>query len=115
MTQKLTGKRMILNIVIEDQSYPVEVPEEIVMQAGDYFQTLDQDMDKGWQMSRSWVDNPNPEQRCQIVADRILGAFEQENKASLVMLSAYILSRYPTVKSVSISTNGEMQETSFDF
>ena len=36
---------MILNIFIEDQSYPVEVPEEIVMQAGDYFQTLDQDMD----------------------------------------------------------------------
>jgi len=27
----LTGKRMILNIFIEDQSYPVEVPEEIVM------------------------------------------------------------------------------------
>lgn len=106
---------MKLNIRIEDQNYPVEVPEEIVTEAGDYFQTLDRDMDKGWQMSRSWVDNPNAEQRCQIVADRILGAFEHENKTSLVMLSAYILSRYPNLKSISISTNGEMQETEFDF
>ena len=106
---------MILNIRVEDQSYPVEVPENIVTEAGDYFTKLDQDMDRGWQMSRSWVDNPNPEQRCQIIADRILGAFEHENKKSLVLLSAYILSRFPNMKTIDISTNGEMQETSFEF
>jgi hypothetical protein len=106
---------MILNIRIEDQSYPVEVPENILTDAGDYFTKLDQDMDRGWQMSRSWVDNPNPEQRCQIVADRILGAFEHENQKSLVLLSAYILSRFPQLKTIDISTNGEMQETSFEF
>ena len=65
---------MILNIRIEDQDYPIEVPDDIVADGGDYFQHLDQDMDKGWQMSRDWVDKPNTEQRCQIVADRILGA-----------------------------------------
>ncbi len=106
---------MILNIRVEDQSYPVEVPENILTSAGEYFQKLDADMDKGWQMSRSWVDNPTPEQRCQIVADRILGAFEHENKKSLVLLSAYILSRFPQLKAIDISTTGEIQETSFEF
>jgi hypothetical protein len=106
---------MILNIRIEDQSYPVDVPENILTEAGDYFKKLDEDMDRGWQMSRSWVDNPTPEQRCQIVADRILGAFEHENKKSLVLLSAYILSRFPQLKTLDISTTGEMQETSFEF
>jgi hypothetical protein len=106
---------MILNIRVEDQSYPVEVPDNILTSAGEYFQKLDADMDKGWQMSRSWVDNPTAEQRCQIVADRILGAFEHENKKSLILLSAYILSRFPQLKTIDISTNGEMQETSFEF
>ena len=106
---------MILNIRIEDQNYPVEVPDQIVVEAGDYFGKLDQDMDQGWQMSRNWVDNPNLEQRCQIVADRILGAIEHENSKSLVMLSAYILSKMPTLKVLDISTNGEMQETIFEF
>ena len=106
---------MILNIRIEDQSYPVDVPENILADGGDYFAKLDADMDRGWQMSRSWVDNPNAEQRCQIVADRILGAFEHENKKTLVLLSAYILSRFPQLKTLDISTNGDMQETSFEF
>ena len=105
---------MILNIRIEDQNYPVDVPDQIVAEAGDYFSRLDQDMDNGWQMSRSWVDQPDQQQRCQIVADRILGAIEQENKKSLIMYAAYILSKMPGVKLVDISTTGEMQETSFE-
>lgn len=106
---------MILNIRIEDQNYPVEVPAHIISEAEDYFKKLDRDMDQGWQMSRSWVDFPDSEQRCQIVADRILGAFEQENQKSLILLSAYIMSRLPEIKGVDISTTGEMQETSFEF
>ena len=106
---------MILNIRIEEQTYPVEVPDLIVNEAQEYFDLLDSDMDKGWQMSRDWVDQPDNEQRCQIVADRILGAIEHENSKSLVMLSAYILARMPGLKLVDISTNGEMQETEFEF
>jgi len=105
---------MILNISIEDQKYPIDVPDEIISQATGYFEKVDGDMDKGWQMSRSWVDNPNVEQRCQIVADKILGAFEQENKKYLVLLSAYILAKLPGIKTVYVSTNGEIQETSFE-
>lgn len=106
---------MILNIRIEDQNYPVEVPDEIVQGAEDYFSVLDKDMSKGWQMSRDWVDEPNTEQRCQIVCDRILTAFEHENAKSLVMYAAYILNRLPGVKAVNIDGNGEMQETEFEF
>lgn len=106
---------MILNIRIEDQNYPIDVPDQIMQEAGDYFHKLDQDMDKGWQMSRSWVEQPDTEQRCQIVADRILGAFEHENKKSLIMMSAYILSKMPNIQVMDISTNGEMQETLFEF
>lgn len=106
---------MILNIRIEDQNYPVEVPDHIVTNAADYFHTLDGDMDKGWQMSRNWVDSPDVEQRCQIVADRILDAFESENRKSMIMLCAYMLSKLPQLKAVDISTNGEMQETLFEF
>lgn len=114
MTQILQVPRMILNISIEDQSYPIEVPEGILAEGVEFFKKVDDDMDKGWQMSRSWVDRPGVEQRCQIVADKILGAFEQENKKSLVLLSAYILQKMTGVKTVYVSTNGEMQETSFE-
>ena len=65
---------MILNIRIEDQDYPIEVPDQIVSEGSDYFQHLDQDMDKGWQMSRDWVQEPNQLQRCQIVGDKMLTA-----------------------------------------
>lgn len=105
---------MILNISIEDQNYPVDVPDEMLTEGSAFFKKVDDDMNRGWQMSRSWVDNPDNEQRCQIVADKILGAFEHENKKSLVLLSAYILDKMPGVKTVFVSTNGEMQETSFE-
>ena len=106
---------MILNVRIEEQSYPIEVPDAMVASADDFFNKLNADMDRGWQMSRSWVDQPNTEQRCQIIADKILGAIEHENKGSLLLYSAYILRHLPQVKTVDISTTGEMQETAFEF
>ena len=106
---------MILNIRIEEQSFQIDVPDVLLQEAGDFFNTLDLDMDKGWQMSRSWVDQPDLEQRCQIVADKILSAFEHENKKLLMMLCAYVLTRMPGIQTLDISTNGEMQETLFEF
>jgi hypothetical protein len=106
---------MILNIRIEEQDYPVEVPDGIINGAQDFYDSLDRDMDQGWQMSRSWVDIPDKEQRCQIVADKILSAFEHENRKLLLLLCAYILSKMPGIKVLDISTNGEMQETLFEF
>ena len=102
---------MILKVVVEDQVYPVNVPDDIVSDAEDFFSKLDNDMDKGWQMSRDWVDNPNLEQRCQIIGDKMLTAMHNDNKQLMVLLSAYVLNRIPDVTAIRIDTNGEMLET----
>lgn len=72
---------------------------------------MDADMDKGWQIARDWVDRPNTVQRCQIIADRILGAIDNENEKLAMMMAGYILSRAPGVNTVRIATDGEIQET----
>lgn len=102
---------MILKVVVEDQVYPVTVPEAMVMEGEDFFRKLDSDMDKGWQMSRDWVDIPNQEQRCQIVGDKMLTAMDHDNKQLMILLCAYILARVPGVTGIRIDTNGEMMET----
>lgn len=102
---------MILKVVVEDQVYPVTVPDEIVRDGEDFFAKLDRDMDKGWQMSRDWVDNPDLEQRCQIVGDKMLTAMHNNDQRLMLLLSAYVLNRVPNVTAIRIDTNGEMLET----
>ena len=97
---------MILKVVVNDQIYPITVPEEIISEAGDFFNRIDKDMDKGWQMSRDWVDMPNQEQRCQIVGDKMLTAMHNDNKRLMILLSAYVLARVPGATSLRIDTNG---------
>ncbi|MGD8208125.1 MAG: hypothetical protein PVH47_08615, partial [Thiohalocapsa sp.] len=79
------------------------------------FDRLDRDMDQGWQMSREWVDHPNRLQRCQIVADKLLTALEKENDRLGMMMAGYILSRLPSVDSVELDIQGEMQNHHFLF
>lgn len=102
---------MILKVVVEDQVYPVTVPDSIITDAEDFFSKLDSDMDRGWRMSRDWVDKPNLEQRCQIVGDKMLTAMHNDNERLMVLLSAYVLNRVPGVTGIRIDTNGEMLET----
>ena len=102
---------MILKLVIQEQVYPVTVPDDFVTEAEEFFSKLDSDMDKGWQMSRDWVDNPDPVQRCQIIGDKLLTAMHNDNKQMMLLLSAYILSRMPGISAIRIDTNGEMLET----
>ncbi len=102
---------MILKIVVEEQIYPVTVPDYIITEAEDFFSKLDRDMDKGWQMSRIWVEKPDLYQRCQIVADRILGAFHTENQKMVLLMSGYILSRLPQVEEVVVDTSGDITLT----
>ena len=71
------------------------------------------DMDKGWQMSRDWVEYPTPEQRCQIAADRMLTAIMQENDNTKILMAGYILSRMPKATDVRIDTSGEISGTEF--
>jgi hypothetical protein len=103
----------MLKVIIENNAYAIEIPEEMLKEGEAFFQKMDQDMDKGWQMSREWVDNPNQLQRCQIAADRLADAMEVENETLVQLMAAYIITRMPAVKAVTIATDGEMTETEF--
>jgi len=104
---------MILNVAIDGQNITVNVPDTMLSEARDFFAKVDSDLDKGYQMGRFWSENPNPEERCQIAADRLLTAIESENKNMATMMSAYILSKAPHIETVIIDTSGEIQETHF--
>ncbi|MBK5968322.1 MULTISPECIES: hypothetical protein [Thiorhodovibrio] len=106
---------MILEAIVEDQVYSLNVPESLLTQAGDFFDQLDRDMDNGWQMSRDWVDAPDQVQRGQIVADKLLTALENENQKLGMLMAGYLLSRLPGLKSVEFDIQGEIQNNQFDF
>lgn len=102
---------MKLNIIVDGRSTAFDVPDNIITDASDFFEKLDADMDKGWQMSRDWVEFPTPEQRCQIAADKILTSIDTENQQLLMLMAAYILRTLPGIKTVHIDNTGDMNET----
>ena len=99
---------MILKIFVDDNEQEIQVPDEIITDAKDYFDMLDKDMDMGYQMSREWVESPDTIQRCQIIADRILTALETDNTKTGTLMAAYILSRVPDAYAMHLSTEGDM-------
>jgi hypothetical protein len=111
VVEKPGGFQMILKFTIDDQTYDIDVSADIMNEAEDLYRKMDQDMDKGWQMSRLWVEKPDLYQRCQIVADRIYSAFHTENKRMVLLMSGYILSRLPHVAEVVVDTSGDMTLT----
>ena len=60
-----------INVILGENEYPLKVKKKIVADAQSFFSQMDSDMDKGWQMSKSWVENPSQFQKCQIAADRL--------------------------------------------
>lgn len=107
-------KMMILNISIDGNILSVEVPQDIIDNADDLFRKMDMDMDKGWTMGREFIAQPNLEQRCQIVADKILTAMDNDQEQTKIMMSAYILSRMPNVMTLYIDNTGDINETWID-
>ncbi len=102
---------MILNIYIDNSAYQIDVPPEILEDGKDFFAKMDRDMDKGWQMSRRYVEHPDTIQRCQIAADKILSALHSDNRKLALLMAGYILARLPGVQRVQIDTNGEIFNT----
>jgi hypothetical protein len=102
-----------VELEIDDKIYTVNVPNILIEKAEDFFTKMDADMDKGWQMSRSWVSDPDQTQRCQIVADKLLTAITSENESYASLLCAYILKAKPLTKRIQINTNGEIQGNGF--
>ena len=106
---------MLLKVTVDDQQLTLNVPDVIVEGAQDFFAQMDRDMDAGWQMGREWIDDLSVEQRCQVVADKLLTALENENDKLGRMMAGYILSRLPHVESIAIDTSGEIQNTEFSY
>ncbi len=102
---------MILNVYVGDSAFKLDVPKYILQEGEDFFAKMDGDMDSGWQMSRTYVENPDTLQRCQIAADRILTAMHTGNKKLALLMAGYILTRLPGVRGVRIDTQGEMFNT----
>ena len=102
---------MILKVTIDEKTFPLEVRDEMLRSARDAFQRMDADMDKGWQMSRTWVDRPDDVQRCQIAADKMLTAIQQEKTATVGLMAAYIMNKMPGVRVIDIDTSGDMTLT----
>jgi len=105
---------MILNVSIADEIMAIEVPQEVISSAAELFSKMDADMDKGWTLGREYVDNPNVEQRCQIVADKLLTAIDNNDIPLKTMMAAYILSRVPNVITLYIDNTGEINESWLD-
>ena len=102
---------MQLTVYIDEVTRTLDLPDDLLQEGEDFFSKMDSDMDQGWQMSRTWVDNPNREERCQIAANKILDAISAENQTLLILMAGYIKSRYPQVTGVRIDTSGDMTET----
>jgi len=102
---------MRFKAVIGEQVYAIEVPEELLGAALESHAKLDRDMDRGWQMSRQFVEQPDRLQRCQIVADKLLTSIMQNNQATAMLMAGYIALRMPGAIGVDIDASGEMQNT----
>lgn len=102
---------MRFEVIVGDDVYAVEVPAHVLEDGTDFFAKLDRDMDRGWQMSREYVEWPDRMQRCQIAADRLLTSIMNNNEATATMMAAYIVTRTPGAIGVNVDTTGEMQNT----
>lgn len=102
-----------LNVILGENEYPLKIKEKIMTEAQSFFNQMDSDMDKGWQMSKSWVENPSQFQRCQIAADRLFTSIHLNKKETAIMMAAYIINQMPEVKVIDIDISGNMEETSF--
>jgi hypothetical protein len=102
---------MVFYVVIDDKVHSLDVPQEMVEEGEEFFRTMDRDMDKGWQMSREWIDNPDQMARCQIAADRLLSAMASGNTTLAQLMAAYMITRVPGIAAVDVDTSGEMHNT----
>jgi hypothetical protein len=102
---------MRFKAIIGEQVYAIEVPEDLLREAAEFHAKLDRDMDRGWQMSRHFIEQPDRLQRCQIVADKLLTSLMNGNEATAMLMAGYIALRMPGAIGVDIDATGEMQNT----
>jgi len=101
---------MNFNITIDEESYTLEVKEELMQELSDTHKEMDAEYDRGLQLGRYWVESPTLEQRCQLTADKIVSAIHQENIRLFYIMAAYILSKFPDLKQVTVSSDFEISD-----
>lgn len=104
---------MVLKVVFEENIYQVSIPQDVLSDGEGFFQRMNADMDKGWQMGREWVEMPDATQRCQIAADRLVDAITTENETLAGLMAGYIITQRPGTKEVQVATTGDLMETTF--
>ena len=104
---------MVFNVVIEGRQYQLDIDPEHLAEAEPMFAGMDKDMDRGWQMGRQFVEQPDQIQRAQIVAHRLMLALEQGKGALAQAMAGYIVARLPGVMGVDVDTTGELENTQF--
>ncbi len=101
----------ILNVTLHEKTYAVKVPDAMLAEADEFFTKVDRDLDRGWQMSRDFIENPDRTQRAQIAAHRLMLAMSAGNETLAQLMAGYILKRLPGVTGVVVDTDGEMLDT----
>lgn len=101
---------MILKVVIDDQLLELNVPEDFIASAQDFFAKMDADMDTGWQVNREWVERPERLLRAQIAADKLLTALENEDHRLGRLMAGYILARVPEIDRLELNPAGETRD-----
>ena len=105
---------MDLKVIVEGTPQMINVPDNLLTEATDYFEMMDKSMENGYQMSQYWVEKPDAFQRCQIAADKLLTALHTRNESTYTLMAAYILARLPDTKIVALSPDGDMNEHNID-
>ena len=108
---KLLGQIMKIKVTIGDQSKVIEIPATLLTESKPFFDKMDKDMDRGWQMGADFVDKPDQIQRCQIAADKLLDAISAHNENLKLLMLGYILDRKPAVSEIVVNTGGELMNT----
>ena len=106
---------MKLDVIIDSKTLRITVPQNMLDEGEEFFQKMDRDMDGGWQMGPEFVESPDPAQRCQIAANKLLVSVSAQNELLVQLMAAYILRRLPDIKAVDIDTAGEMLNTELVF
>jgi len=101
---------MNFNITIDDESYTLEVKNELMQELKNVHADMDAEYDKGIQLGRYWIESPDLEQRCQLTANKVVSAIHQENIRLFYLNASYILSKFPNLKRVTVSSDFEISD-----
>lgn len=102
---------MFLVVIVEDWQRQIEIPDEVINEGHNFFELVDKDIDKGWKMGPDYIENPDSNQRIQIVADRLLTAIETEKNELRDLLAGYIVTKDSSVTAIRIDPNGDPLST----